>query len=80
LDNLTAYVKQNFPRLPASNISQILAAYASPSTSVDPSDPKFATDGTYPPTAVNVSQAGTGQQQRANVRVPDVRLLGPGSC
>lgn len=71
MDNLTTYIKQNFPRLSDTNISQVIAAYPSPSTPVNPDDPKFATNGINPPTAVNVSQAGTGQQQRADVRWSD---------
>ena len=67
-DNLTTWIKQNYPNLSNANVSQIIAAYPSTSAPVNPNDPKFATSGIHPPTAINVSQAGTGQQQRAYVR------------
>jgi hypothetical protein len=50
----------------AINITQLLAAYPGTSSPVNPSDPKYETNGFGPGTAVNVSQVGTGQQQRAN--------------
>ena len=66
-DNLTTWAHQNFPRLSNAQISQVLNAYPSTSAPVNPNDLKFETNGLTPPTAVNVSQAGTGHQQRANV-------------
>lgn len=64
---MTAWATQNFPRLSSAQIAQVLNAYPSTSAPVNPNDPKFETNGLTPPTAVNVSQAGTGHQQRANV-------------
>jgi hypothetical protein len=66
-NDLVTWIKGNFPNLSAANITQLLAAYPSSSNPVNPSDPKYETNGLGPGTAVNVSQVGTGQQQRANV-------------
>ncbi|PMD30492.1 inactive carboxylesterase 4 [Hyaloscypha variabilis F] len=65
-NDLVTWIKGNFPNLSAANITQLLAAYPSSSNPVNPSDPKYETNGLGPGTAVNVSQVGTGQQQRAN--------------
>lgn len=65
LDDLIGWLHIEFPNLSDANITSILEAYPSTSAPVDPADPKFATDGIHPPTAVNVSQAATGQLQRA---------------
>lgn len=71
-DDLIAWISSNYPNLSATNVTQVLAAYPSTPDPVNPADPKYETDGYGPATAVNVSQAGTGQQQRAYVcYVPD---------
>ncbi|KAF2184008.1 alpha/beta-hydrolase [Zopfia rhizophila CBS 207.26] len=66
LTDLTAWIHTAFPNLSDYNVTQVLAAYPSTSAPVNASDPKYATDGYGPDTAVNISQAATGQQQRAN--------------
>ncbi|KAH8880533.1 inactive carboxylesterase 4 [Thozetella sp. PMI_491] len=63
--DLIAWLKNNFFKLSDENVTQILAAYPSTSAPVNAADPKFETNGRGPPTAVNVSQVATGQQQRA---------------
>ncbi len=68
LDDLIAWLHLEFPNLSDAQIQQILAAYPSPSTPVDPQTIKIETNGYGPPYAINVSQVATGQQQRANVR------------
>tara|TARA_R110002003_G_scaffold124_4_gene11229 strand:+ start:4879 stop:5718 length:840 start_codon:yes stop_codon:yes gene_type:complete len=66
LDDLKAWLRQEFPTFTADDIQRVLNAYPSTDEPVSPSDPKFATNGLGPATAVNVSQVATGQQQRAN--------------
>lgn len=65
-DDLVTWIKGNFPNLSSANVTQLLAAYSSTSNPTNPSDPKYETNGIGPGTAVNISQVGTGQQQRAN--------------
>ena len=60
-------MREYYFNLSPQNISSLLDTYASSSGPVNASDPKFETDGYGPATAVNVSQVGTGQQQRAYV-------------
>ena len=67
LDDLTNWLQNFYPSLNDDDINDILHAYPSTSAPVNPLDPKFATPGYGPATAVNVSQIGTGQQQRAYV-------------
>ena len=67
LDDLTNWLQRFYPSLNDDDINDILHAYPSTSAPVNPLDPKFATPGYGPATAVNVSQIGTGQQQRAYV-------------
>ncbi|KAK3349475.1 inactive carboxylesterase 4 [Lasiosphaeria hispida] len=62
--DLIAWIKSNFPNLSDANITNILAEYPSSSNPVDPAAARYETDGYGPETAVNVSQAATGQQQR----------------
>ena len=69
LDDLTNWLQNFYPSLNDDDINDILHAYPSTSAPVNPLDPKFATPGYGPATAVNVSQIGTGQQQRAYVGV-----------
>ncbi|KFX87272.1 hypothetical protein V490_08392 [Pseudogymnoascus sp. VKM F-3557] len=64
--DLVAWLHLEFPNLSDGDITQILAAYPSSSGPVNPNDPKFATTGLGPATALNVSQVATGQQQRGN--------------
>ncbi|KAF2183864.1 alpha/beta-hydrolase, partial [Zopfia rhizophila CBS 207.26] len=66
LDDLKSWLKQEFPTFADADIQKVLDAYPSSDAPVDPSALKFATDGSGPATAVNVSQVATGQQQRGN--------------
>lgn len=68
LADLKAWLKLEFPTFADSDVQKVLDAYPSSDDPVNPADLKFATDGVGNPTAVNVSQVATGQQQRANVR------------
>lgn len=71
LANLKAWLKTEFPTFSDVQIQAILDANPASDADVDPAAPKFATNGLTPPpvTAVNVSQAATGQQQRGDVSV-----------
>ncbi|TLD28250.1 hypothetical protein PspLS_03883 [Pyricularia sp. CBS 133598] len=64
-DRLRTFIKQNFVNLSEEQVTAVLDAYPSVSGPDDPNSPRFETDGFGPATAVNVSQAGTGHQQRA---------------
>jgi hypothetical protein len=75
--DLIAWLKSQFPNLSDKNIISLLAAYPSSSNAVNASDPRYETNGYGPGTAVNVSQVGTGQQQRAYVCPPLSSLLNP---
>lgn len=63
---LVVFLEQTFPLFTSSDIDQILAEYPSINAPTDPNAPLFATNGLTGPTAVNQSNVGTGQQQRAN--------------
>ena len=62
--DLKAWLKLEFPAFGDQEISSVLAAYPV-NASTNP-NLKFATNGISPPTALDVSQVATGQQQRAN--------------
>ncbi|OBT88219.1 hypothetical protein VE02_02423 [Pseudogymnoascus sp. 03VT05] len=64
--DLVAWLHLEFPNVSNDDVTKILAAYPSSSGPVNPDDPKFATTGLGPATALNVSQVATGQQQRGN--------------
>lgn len=65
LDDLKAWMRGEYPTFSDADIQEVLNAYPSTDAPVDPNAPKYATNGLTGATAVNVSQAGTGQQQRA---------------
>jgi carboxylesterase type B len=65
-DDLSNWLQHEFPSFTSAQIAQILAAYPSTSSPVNPADPRYATNGYGPGTAINISEAATGQQQRAN--------------
>lgn len=69
LNDLKAWLHLEFPTFNDSDVQKVLDAYPSTAAPVNPSDSKFATDGIHAPSAVNVSQVATGQQQRGNVRL-----------
>jgi hypothetical protein len=60
-------MKSYYFNLSDKDIRNLLDAYPSSSEPVNISDARFETDGYGPATAINVSQVGTGQQQRAYV-------------
>ncbi|UQC87348.1 acetylcholinesterase [Colletotrichum lupini] len=61
--DLTSWLKLEFPNLSAGQIDEILAANP---TKTGANDTRFETNGLAGLTALDVSQSGTGQQQRAN--------------
>jgi carboxylesterase type B len=77
LDDLKAWLRQEFPTFTTNDIQRVLDAYPSTSEVVNTSAPKFATNGLGPATAVNVSQVATGQQQRANNILAEATFVCP---
>jgi carboxylesterase type B len=65
LDDLKAWLHQEFPTFADTDVQSILNAYPSTDAPVNPASPRYATNGLTGATAVNVSQVATGQQQRA---------------
>ncbi|KAJ3938889.1 uncharacterized protein N0V96_010996 [Colletotrichum fioriniae] len=63
VEDLTSWLKLEFPNLSADQIDEILAANP---TKTGANDTRFETNGSTGLTALDVSQSGTGQQQRAN--------------
>ncbi|KAK1625196.1 Alpha/Beta hydrolase protein [Colletotrichum phormii] len=61
--DLTSWLKLEFPNLSSDQIDEILAANP---TKTGANDTRFETNGLTGLTALDVSQSGTGQQQRAN--------------
>lgn len=74
-DELLAWLQLTFPLFTTEQISKILLYYPSTNASVSASTPLFATDGMGPATAVNESQAGSGQQQRADNIYAEVSVV-----
>ena len=68
-DDLIAWLKSDYPYLSGAQIQAVLDANPSSSAPVNPNATRTETNGYGPPYALNVSQAGTGQQQRAYVCV-----------
>lgn len=62
--DLKAWLKLEFPAFGSAEITKVLDAYPV-NTTINP-NLKFATNGLTSPTANDVSQVATGQQQRAN--------------
>ncbi|KAJ4369665.1 hypothetical protein N0V83_005427 [Neocucurbitaria cava] len=62
--DLKSWLKLEFPVFTDAEVTQVLAAYPV-NASTNP-NLKFATNGISAPTALDVSQVATGQQQRAN--------------
>jgi carboxylesterase type B len=65
-DGLVAWLKLTFPLFTSEDIAQVLMHYPSSNASDNPNAVLYATDGDSGATAVNQSDAATGQQQRAN--------------
>ncbi|KAF2786168.1 inactive carboxylesterase 4 [Melanomma pulvis-pyrius CBS 109.77] len=65
LVDLRSWLRVAFPTFSLDDIQNVITAYPSVDSAVNASDAKFATNGYGQPTAVNVSQIATGQQQRA---------------
>lgn len=63
---LITFLHQTFPLFSDDDIQKILDTYPSTHAPVNPNDPLFSTLGYTGPTAINQSNFGTGQQQRAN--------------
>ena len=66
-DDLLAWLQVTFPLFSNDDIAKVLLYYPSSNASVDPNAPEYSTLGDSGPTAVNESDVGTGQQQRADV-------------
>lgn len=66
-NELLVWLELSFPMFTNDDIAKILLYYPSTNASVDPNAPFFATTGYAGPTALNQSDIGTGQQQRADV-------------
>lgn len=64
--DLLSWLQLTFPLFTNDDIAKILHYYPSSNSSDNPA-PLFATSGDSGPTAINQSDVGTGQQQRANV-------------
>jgi hypothetical protein len=60
------WLANTFPLFTDNDIAKILLYYPSSNATDDPNAAEFATLGYTGPTAVNESQVGTGQQQRAD--------------
>jgi carboxylesterase type B len=60
LDDLKAWLRQEFLTFTANDIQRVLDVYLSTSDAVNTLAPKFATNSLGPVTAVNVSQVATG--------------------
>ncbi|KAI9815795.1 MAG: hypothetical protein M1827_002191 [Pycnora praestabilis] len=65
-DEFVTYLQNTFPLFTDDDISKVLMYYPSTNASVNPSTPDFSTLGYTGPTALNESEYGTGQQQRAD--------------
>ena len=65
--DLVAWLQLTFPMFSSTDISKILLYYPSTNASVAANAPIFPTTGDSGPSAINQSDAGTGQQQRADV-------------
>ncbi|KAF1961207.1 alpha/beta-hydrolase [Byssothecium circinans] len=66
LSDFRTYINTTFPNFTQDDKDALEAQYAfdSDDKDVNPSAPRFPTDGTSTPTAINQSAFGTGQQQR----------------
>ncbi|KAK5071993.1 hypothetical protein LTR64_004227 [Lithohypha guttulata] len=65
-DDLVAWLRLTFPLFSNNDIAKILLYYPSSNATTNSSEDVFATTGDSGPTALNQSNVGTGQQQRAN--------------
>ena len=68
-DDFITFLRNSFPLFTEDDVSKLLLYYPSSNDSVM-STPGFATSGLTNPTALNESSFATGQQQRADVRIP----------
>ena len=64
-----AFVQNTFPLFTEDDISRVLLYYPSSNASDGSITPGFATSGNEAVTALNESTFGSGQQQRADVRL-----------
>lgn len=66
LKDFRTYLTTTFPRFSAADKAALekTYSYAGDTQDVNPSTPKFSTSGTGFPTALNISEFGSGQQQR----------------
>jgi hypothetical protein len=66
LEDLKTWLAHEFPSFTDADVQKVLNTYPSSDNPVDPTAPKFATNGLTGPTVLDVSHVATGQQQRAN--------------
>ena len=66
-DDLVTWLELTFPLFSNSDLAKVLLYYPSSNASTDSGSGEYATNGYTGATALNVSDVGTGQQQRANV-------------
>lgn len=76
-DDLVAWLQLTFPFFTTSDIAKILRYYPSTNASVNPNDPLYSTNGLSGPTAVNESQVGSGQQERADLIYGETTFICP---
>ncbi|KZF20748.1 alpha/beta-hydrolase [Xylona heveae TC161] len=65
-DDFLAFLNTTFPLFDNDDLAKVLMYYPSSNASDTPSMPRFSTTGTSGPSALNESEFGTGQQQRAD--------------
>ena len=68
-EDFVDWLQLTFPLFTNDDISKVLLYYPSTNASVDPSAVDYATSGYTGATALNESTFGSGQQQRADVRI-----------
>jgi hypothetical protein len=71
-------LKTTFPDFSNDDIAKVLLYYPSTNASADSATAKFATSGSGPATAINVSEIATGQRQRAYNIIAETTIVCPG--
>ena len=77
-DDLYGWLSATLPLFSSEDIAEVLATYPGSSATVNASTRKQATNGYTAPTAVDVSEFTTGQQQRANNIYAELTFACPG--
>ena len=74
-DDLVDWLHLQFPLFTNDDIAKVLLYYPSTNATDNPMAPKYATSGTTGATALNESQIGAGQQQRADVSLANCAVI-----